>query len=309
MFSFALLAVYAGLTTDLSGLFSPSSSTPDLLDHSLAFHLHHALTFSTLIPYSNYHHTLTSYASQLENDGQWGWAVYVLHQTQHINRRHRIDIHHAHLAQLIIERHATAPHTASFLIAPHSTHIALQRNRNPPPPASPTQQFITSHTSTPLATFHRAHALSAAYSFDPLIALLRYLDASEWHSAHAMLVGGGVAAAWVLLGEWERLAEVLHQLTTHQREIGNWSEEGGLYLEFVRVRRAMEGGKGEEVTREKGSLMELIDRLTESSQASRRGGADGGSRVDGRSVESLLHATALTAMVEDCEQWRARHFS
>ena len=123
-----------------------------------------------------------------------------------------------------------------------------------------------------------------------------------------MLVSGGVAPAWVLLGEWERLAEVLHQLTTHQHEIGGWSEGGGLYLEFVRVRRAMEAGKGEEVTRERGSLMELTDRLMDSTKAMRGAGSGGDGRMERRGPESLLRASALTAMVEDCEQWRARHF-
>ena len=301
--------MYAGLTTDLTGLFSPSSSTPDLLDHCLAFHLHHALTLSTLIPYSSHHHLLTSYASQLENDGQWNWAVYILHHSQHISRRHRIDIHHAHIAQLIIERHATAqPTPTPPLISPHPTHIALHLTTTPPPPSSPTQLFITAHTSTTPSTFHHAHALHASYSFDPLTALARYVDAAEWQAAHAVLVGGGVAAGWVLMGEWERLAEVLHRMTTHQHEVAGWREGGGVFLEFVRVRRAMEEGKGEEVTREKSSLMELTSKLMESSRAARKADSGGGDKVHSRSVESLLNASARSAMLDDCEQWRARHF-
>ena len=162
---FELISVHCG-AQDLTGLFSLSSSTPDLLDYSLSFHLHHTLTFSALFPYSNYHHLLTSYVAKLEQLGLWQWAIYIVMQCSKMNRRHRIEMNEEKIVKDILDRHAaflaadttTIPATAVKIDStPYYTSLS-SAHYTTPSSLSDIEAFLINEVAVPSVWINSAKA-------------------------------------------------------------------------------------------------------------------------------------------------------
>ena len=310
---FELLSVCSG-ANDLSGLYSPTSSTPNLLDYSLSFHLHHALSFSPILPYTDYHSLLSSYIAQLEQSGHWHWAVYVLMSVQHMQRRHRVVVDVERLARGIIGRHVGQSRDGRRLASDEAGRVRVRVGSRPAEVVEERELWLINHISVPRHWFTSAHATAAAYSGDFEQACTLYIQAAvdaltdvpseeltrerqapeEFATAHRLLVQH-VAPAYIIAGVGEALAKLLHSLSAHANIVPDWKEGGGLYLEYHRVKAVFDSGTHEDRLREQQALADITDRIQRMRHSKL------GERMPGEETELLMQRAALRIMLDDCQ--------
>ena len=311
--------MYSG-ATDLSGLYSPSSSTSNLLDYSLSFHLHHALSFSPILPYADYHALLSSYLSQLEQSGQWHWAVYVLMSVQRMQRRHRVIVDVERLARGIIERHVGQSTEVRRLASDEAGRVRVRVGARVADAVDEREQWLINHIRVPRHWFTSAHATAAAYYGDYEQACTLYIQAAvdaltaapaeadmgqelvppeEFAAAHRILVQH-VAPAYAVAGAVDALARMLHSLSAHANVIAGWKEGGGLYLEYHRVKAVFDSGTQEDRLREQQALIDIDRRI----QRLRQGKLQ--QRTEGEETAMLMERAALRIMLDDCQTLEAK---
>ena len=310
---FELLSVYGG-ATDLSGLYSPSSSTPNLLDYSLSFHLHHALSFSTVLPSADYHALLSSYASQLEQSGEWHWAVYVLMAVPHMQRRHRVSVDVERLARGIIGRHVALPTEGRRVASDEAGRVRVRLGARAADAADEREQRLLNHIPVPRYWITSAHATAAAYCGDYERACTLYIQAAvgalaetcsdadeaggrpvpeEFAAAHRLLVQH-VAPAYVVAGAVDALAsKMLHPLASHANVVAGWREGGAVYLEYHRVTGLFSKGTQEDRVRERRALVELTRQVQRLRHKAKE-------HVPGEDAATLVERAALRIMLDDC---------
>ena len=311
---FELLSVYSG-ADDLRGLFSPSSSTPSLLDYSLSFHLHHALSLSTVQPYADYHALLSSYLAQLEQSGQWHWAVYVLMSVPHMQRRHRVSVDVERLARGIIGRHIEQSRDVRRLASDEAGRVRVHVGARRTDAVDEREQWLINHIQVPRPWFTSAHAAAAAYYGDYEVACRLYLQAAvdaltgaqakmgddreqqtpdEFQAAHRLLVQH-VAPAYVVAGALETLVTLPSALSEPANVIAGWKEGGGVYLEYHRVKNILSSGSQADRVSEQQALTDItrrIERLRQSQMAR---------ETFGEETALLVERAALRIMLDDCQ--------
>ena len=317
---FELLSVYGG-GSDLSSLYSPSSSTPNLLDYSLPFHLHHALSFSPVLPYADYHTLLSSHLAQLEQSNQWQWAVYLLMSVQHMQRRHRVSVEVERLARGVISRHVQPPKDVRRLAADEAGRVRVRSGGRLADVADQHELWLTNHIGVPRHWFASAHATMAVYCGDYERACTLYIQAGdgalgevssgadvagsrsaaeEFGAAHKLLVQH-VAPAYVVAGAVDALAKsYLHPLQSHARSIPGWTEGGGLYVAYHRVKSAFDHGSHADMVREKQALVDVIRAMQRLRQSRME------QRVTGEDTALLVERAALRVMLDECQIWESK---
>ncbi|KFR16686.1 Nuclear pore complex protein Nup98-Nup96, partial [Opisthocomus hoazin] len=207
---FHLLKLYSDRHHDLDQLLDPRSVTSDPLDYRLSWHLWEVLRAL------NYTHLLkqgqgvlnASYAAQLESEGLWEWAVFVL--------LHEPDAH-------------TRERAVRELLG---RHCALAET----PESWAKETFLTQRLCVPPAWLHEAKAVRARMEGDKHKEALFLFKAGHWNQCHKLVVRH-LASDAIINENYKYLKGFLEDLAPPERSalIQDWEVAGLVYLDYIRV--------------------------------------------------------------------------
>ncbi|XP_054696566.1 nuclear pore complex protein Nup98-Nup96 isoform X3 [Grus americana] len=207
---FHLLKLYSDRHYDLDQLLDPRSITSDPLDYRLSWHLWEVLR--TL----NYSHLFkqsrgvlnTSYAAQLESEGLWEWAVFIL--------LHEPDTHIREKAvRELLNRHCVLSET---------------------PESWAKETFLTRRLCVPPEWIHEAKAVRARMEGDKHKEALFLFKAGHWNECHKLVVRH-LASDAIINENYKYLKGFLEDLAPPERSalIQDWEMAGLVYLDYIRV--------------------------------------------------------------------------
>ncbi|NXD18032.1 NUP98 protein, partial [Nothocercus nigrocapillus] len=207
---FHLLKLYSDRHYDLNQLLDPRSVTCDPLDYRLSWHLWEVLRAL------NYTHLLrqsqgvlnASYAAQLESEGLWEWAVFVL--------LHEPDTHTRERAvRELLSRHCVPSET---------------------PESWAKEAFLTERLRVPPEWLHEAKAVRARTEGDKHKEALFLFRAGHWNQCHKLVVRH-LASDAIINENYKYLKGFLEDLSPPERSalIQDWEMAGLVYLDYIRV--------------------------------------------------------------------------
>ncbi|NXB03607.1 NUP98 protein, partial [Cnemophilus loriae] len=207
---FHLLKLYSDRSYDLDQLLDPRSVTSDPLDFRLSWHLWEvlrALNYSHLSQQS-WGVLNTSYAAQLESEGLWEWAVFVM--------LHEPDTH-------------TREKAVRELL---SRHCALAES----PESWAKETFLTQRLCVPPHWIHEAKAVRARMEGDKHKEALFLFKAGHWNQCHKLVVRH-LASDAIINENYKYLKGFLEDLAPPERStlIQDWELAGLVYLDYIRV--------------------------------------------------------------------------
>lgn len=207
---FHLMKLYSYNTNGLEEILNTFSHTSDPTDYRLAWLLLHTLSAFGLgrITEDARNHIHTSFAFQLENMGHYKWAVFVLMFIKDINVK-------KNLIRGVLERNLTMD------IDKTSTENYLVK------------RFKISSEYLHVLKSHKSR------SVDNYWATYRHLlYTKDWNGVHTMLMKKIMPE--LLLNEYYDLIEkILKDLEPMSHRIIDWRLKGGLFIDFVRIRKAL----------------------------------------------------------------------
>ncbi|NXC48597.1 NUP98 protein, partial [Penelope pileata] len=207
---FHLLKLYSDRHYDLDQLLDPRSITSDPVDYRLSWHLWEVLRAL------NYTHLFrqgqgvlnASYAAQLESEGLWEWAVFVLlHEPcSHIREK---------AVRELLSRHCTLSET---------------------PVSWAKETFLSQRLCVPAEWLHEAKAVRARMEGDKHKEALFLFKAGHWNQCHKLVVRH-LASDAIINENYKYLKGFLEDLSPPQRSalIQDWEVAGLVYLDYIRV--------------------------------------------------------------------------
>uniref|UniRef100_A0A8C0EYF6 Nuclear pore complex protein Nup98-Nup96 n=1 Tax=Bubo bubo TaxID=30461 RepID=A0A8C0EYF6_BUBBB len=203
---FHLLKLYSDRHYDLDQLLDPRSITSDPLDYRLSWHLWEVLRAL------NYTHLFkqsqgvlnASYAAQLESEGLWEWAVFILlHDTREKAVRE------------LLNRHCALTET---------------------PESWAKETFLTQRLCVPPEWIHEAKAVRARMEGDKHKEALFLFKAGHWNQCHKLVVRH-LASDAIINENYKYLKGFLEDLALPERSalIQDWEVAGLVYLDYIRV--------------------------------------------------------------------------
>uniref|UniRef100_A0A8B9VJ17 Nuclear pore complex protein Nup98-Nup96 n=1 Tax=Anas zonorhyncha TaxID=75864 RepID=A0A8B9VJ17_9AVES len=207
---FHLLKLYSDRHYDLDHLLDPRSITSDPVDYRLSWHLWEVLRAL------NYTHLLkqgqgvlnASYAAQLESEGLWEWAVFIL--------LHEPDTHIREKAvRELLHRHCVLSET---------------------PESWAKETFLTQRLCVPAEWIHEAKAVRARMEGDRHKEALFLFKAGHWNQCHKLVVRH-LASDAIINENYKYLKGFLEDLSPPERSvlIQDWEVAGLVYLDYIRV--------------------------------------------------------------------------
>ncbi|XP_068276497.1 nuclear pore complex protein Nup98-Nup96 isoform X2 [Nyctibius grandis] len=207
---FHLLKLYSDRHYDLDQLLDPRSVTSDPLDYRLSWHLWEVLRAL------NYTHLFrqsqgvlnASYAAQLESEGLWEWAVFIL--------LHEPDTHTREKAvRELLNRHCVLSET---------------------PESWAKETFLTQRLCVPPEWIHEAKAVRARMEGDKHKEALFLFKAGHWNQCHKLVVRH-LASDAIINENYKYLKGFLEDLAPPERSalIQDWEMAGLVYLDYIRV--------------------------------------------------------------------------
>ncbi|XP_050771430.1 nuclear pore complex protein Nup98-Nup96 isoform X2 [Gymnogyps californianus] len=207
---FHLLKLYSNRRYDLDQLLDPRSITSDPLDYRLSWHLWEVLRAL------NYTHLFkqsqgvlnASYAAQLESEGLWEWAVFIL--------LHEPDTHIREKAvRELLNRHCVLSET---------------------PESWAKEAFLTQRLCVPPEWIHEAKAVRARMEGDKHKEALFLFKAGHWNQCHKLVVRH-LASDAIINENYKYLKGFLEDLAPPERSalIQDWEMAGLVYLDYIRV--------------------------------------------------------------------------
>ncbi|KAM9299927.1 nuclear pore complex protein Nup98-Nup96 isoform 5-T5 [Morus bassanus] len=207
---FHLLKLYSDRHYDLDQLLDPRSITSDPLDYRLSWHLWEVLRAL------NYTHLFkqsqgvlnASYAAQLESEGLWEWAVFIL--------LHEPDMHIREKAvRELLNRHCVLSET---------------------PESWAKETFLTQRLCVPPEWIHEAKAVRARMEGDKHKEALFLFKAGHWNQCHKLVVRH-LASDAIINENYKYLKGFLEDLAPPERSalIQDWEMAGLVYLDYIRV--------------------------------------------------------------------------
>uniref|UniRef100_A0A663M320 Nuclear pore complex protein Nup98-Nup96 n=1 Tax=Athene cunicularia TaxID=194338 RepID=A0A663M320_ATHCN len=203
---FHLLKLYSDRHYDLDQLLDPRSVTSDPLDYRLSWHLWEVLRAL------NYTHLFrqsqgvlnASYAAQLESEGLWEWAVFIL-------------------------LHDTREKAVRELL---TRHCALAET----PESWAKETFLTQRLCVPPEWIHEAKAVRARMEGDKHKEALFLFKAGHWNQCHKLVVRH-LASDAIINENYKYLKGFLEDLALPERSalIQDWEVAGLVYLDYIRV--------------------------------------------------------------------------
>ncbi|NXA43427.1 NUP98 protein, partial [Eudromia elegans] len=207
---FHLLKLYSDRHYDLNELLDPRSVTCDPLDCRLSWHLWEVLR---ALHYSHLQRQgrgvlNASYAAQLESEGLWEWAVFVLLHEPEPRTRERA------VRELL------------------SRHCALAET----PDSWAKEAFLTQRLHVPAEWLHEAKAVRARAEGDKHKEALFLFRAGHWNQCHKLVVRH-LASDAIINENYSYLKGFLEDLSPPERSalIQDWETAGLVYLDYIRV--------------------------------------------------------------------------
>ncbi|KAM9247526.1 nuclear pore complex protein Nup98-Nup96 isoform 2-T2 [Leptosomus discolor] len=207
---FHLLKLYSDRHYELEQLLDPRSVTSDPLDYRLSWHLWEVLRAL------NYTHLFkqsqgvlnASYAAQLEGEGLWEWAVFVLlHEPDAPTREKAV--------RELLDRHCALADT---------------------PESWAKETFLTQRLCVPPRWIHEAKAVRARMEGDKHKEALFLFKAGHWNQCHKLVVRH-LASDAIINENYKYLKGFLEDLAPPERStlIQDWETAGLVYLDYIRV--------------------------------------------------------------------------
>ncbi|KAM6342136.1 nuclear pore complex protein Nup98-Nup96 isoform 2-T3 [Podargus strigoides] len=207
---FHLLKLYSDRHYDLDQLLDPRSITSDPLDYRMSWHLWEvlrALNYTHLFKQSQ--GVLNAgYAAQLESEGLWEWALFVL--------LHEPDAHTREKSvREVLNRHCVLSET---------------------PESWAKETFLTQRLCVPPEWIHEAKAVRARMEGDKHKEALFLFKAGHWNQCHKLVVRH-LASDAIINENYKYLKGFLEDLAPPERSalIQDWETAGLVYLDYIRV--------------------------------------------------------------------------
>ncbi|XP_054997822.1 nuclear pore complex protein Nup98-Nup96 isoform X2 [Sorex araneus] len=207
---FHLLKLYSDRHYELNQLLEPRSITADPLDYRLSWHLWEVLRAL------NYNHLSeqcegvlhASYAGQLENEGLWEWAIFVLLHINNSSMREKA-------VRELLTRHCQLEET---------------------PESWAKEAFLTQKLCVPAEWIHEAKAVRAHMESDRHLEALYLFKAGHWNHCHKLVIRH-LASDAIINENYDYLKGFLEDLAPPERSglIQDWETAGLVYLDYIRV--------------------------------------------------------------------------
>uniref|UniRef100_A0A2I3GV67 Nuclear pore complex protein Nup98-Nup96 n=1 Tax=Nomascus leucogenys TaxID=61853 RepID=A0A2I3GV67_NOMLE len=195
---------------DLNQLLEPRSITADPLDYRLSWHLWEVLRAL------NYTHLSAqcegvlqaSYAGQLESEGLWEWAIFVL---------------------LHIDNSCIREKAVRELLTRHCQLLET-------PESWAKETFLTQKLCVPAEWIHEAKAVRAHMESDKHLEALCLFKAGHWNRCHKLIIRH-LASDAIINENYDYLKGFLEDLAPPERSslIQDWETSGLVYLDYIRV--------------------------------------------------------------------------
>ncbi|XP_015283799.1 PREDICTED: nuclear pore complex protein Nup98-Nup96 isoform X2 [Gekko japonicus] len=207
---FHLLKLYSDRCYDLHQLLDPRSITANPLDYRLSWHLWEVLRALNYTHLSEQCQGVlnASYAAQLEREGLWEWAVFVLLHTPNAHVRERA-------VRELLSRHCMLSET---------------------PDSWAKETFLMERLCVPPEWIYDAKAVRARMQGDNHKEALFLSRAGHWNPCHRLVVRH-LAADAIVNEQYTYLKGFLEDMATpeHSLLIQDWETEGLVFLDYIRV--------------------------------------------------------------------------
>ncbi|KAK1336071.1 hypothetical protein QTO34_003871 [Cnephaeus nilssonii] len=207
---FHLLKLYSDRHYDLNQLLEPRSITADPLDYRLSWHLWEMLRALNYTHLSEQCEGVlqTSYAGQLESEGLWEWAIFVLLHIDNSSLRERA-------VRELLTRHCQLLET---------------------PESWAKETFLTQKLCVPAEWIHEAKAVRAHMESDRHLEALYLFKAGHWNHCHRLVIRH-LASDAIINENYDYLKGFLEDLAPPERSglIQDWETSGLVYLDYLRV--------------------------------------------------------------------------
>uniref|UniRef100_A0A8D1ARN6 Nuclear pore complex protein Nup98-Nup96 n=1 Tax=Sus scrofa TaxID=9823 RepID=A0A8D1ARN6_PIG len=195
---------------DLSQLLEPRSVTADPLDYRLSWHLWEVLRALNYTHLSEQCEGVlqASYAGQLESEGLWEWAVFVLLHIDNSSIREKA-------VRELLTRHCQLLET---------------------PESWAKEAFLTQKLCVPAEWIHEAKAVRAHMESDKHLEALYLFKAGHWNRCHKLVIRH-LASDAIINENYDYLKGFLEDLAPPERSslIQDWETSGLVYLDYIRV--------------------------------------------------------------------------
>ncbi|XP_077197228.1 nuclear pore complex protein Nup98-Nup96 isoform X2 [Paroedura picta] len=207
---FHLLKLYSDRCHDLHQLLDPRSITARPLDYRLSWHLWEVLRALNYTHLSEQCQGVlnASYAAQLEREGLWEWAVFVLLHTPSARVRERG-------VRELLSRHCTLSET---------------------PDSWAKETFLMERLLVPPEWIYEAKAVRARMQGDKHKEALFLSRAGHWNQCHRLVVRH-LAADAIINEKYAYLKGFLEDMAApeHSLLIQDWETEGLVFLDYITV--------------------------------------------------------------------------
>uniref|UniRef100_A0A8V5GP24 Nuclear pore complex protein Nup98-Nup96 n=1 Tax=Melopsittacus undulatus TaxID=13146 RepID=A0A8V5GP24_MELUD len=207
---FHLLKLYSDRHYDLDQLLDPRSITSDPLDCRLSWHLWEVLRALNYTHLSQQSQGVlnTSYAAQLESEGLWEWAVFILLHEPNTHIREQA-------VRELLNRHCVLSES---------------------PESWAKETFLTQRLCVPPHWIHEAKAVRARMEGDKHKEALFLFKAGHWNQCHKLVVRH-LASDAIINENYKYLKGFLEDLAPPERSalIQDWETAGLVYLDYIRV--------------------------------------------------------------------------
>ncbi|XP_043761744.1 nuclear pore complex protein Nup98-Nup96 isoform X1 [Cervus elaphus] len=207
---FHLLKLYSDRHYDLNQLLEPRSITADPLDYRLSWHLWEVLRALNYTHLSEQCEGVlqASYAGQLESEGLWEWAIFVL---------------------LHIDNSSTREKAVRELLTRHCQLLET-------PESWAKETFLTEKLCVPAEWIHEAKAVRAHVESDKHLEALYLFKAGHWNRCHKLVIRH-LASDAIINENYDYLKGFLEDLAPLERSglIQDWETSGLVYLDYIRV--------------------------------------------------------------------------
>ncbi|XP_036114957.1 nuclear pore complex protein Nup98-Nup96 isoform X4 [Molossus molossus] len=207
---FHLLKLYSDRHYDLNQVLEPRSITADPLDYRLSWHLWEMLRALNYTHLSEQCEGVlqASYAGQLESEGLWEWAIFVL---------------------LHIDNSSTRERAVRELLTRHCQLLET-------PESWAKETFLTQKLCVPAEWIHEAKAVRAHMESDRHLEALYLFKAGHWNHCHKLVIRH-LASDAIINENYDHLKGFLEDLAPPERSglIQDWETSGLVYLDYIRV--------------------------------------------------------------------------
>ncbi|KAF5929424.1 hypothetical protein HPG69_017850 [Diceros bicornis minor] len=207
---FHLLKLYSDRHYDLNQLLEPRSITADPLDYRLSWHLWEVLRALNYTHLSEQCEGVlqASYAGQLESEGLWEWAIFVLLHIDNSSMREKA-------VRELLTRHCQLLET---------------------PESWAKETFLTQKLCVPAEWIHEAKAVRAHMESDKHLEALYLFKAGHWNRCHKLVIRH-LASDAIINENYDYLKGFLEDLAPPERSslIQDWETSGLVYLDYIQV--------------------------------------------------------------------------